>query len=278
MKYKFIAVDIDGTLLNSKGELTPKTRKWIHRVWKDGILFAISTGRPIQGVMPLIEEIGLDLPLITYNGSMVLMANSKEIIYQRVMKPEAVREVYRLGEKEDLTMILWSENTLFTNRIDGRSKDYASLTGTPLQLVDSLASIEKRITKMLWYDEVDRIQQLAGSIPTVLMNKEVVSHTSLPYFLEFVDRQASKAIAIDVLVRKYGIKREEVMAIGDSYNDASMLEYAGLGVAMGNAPEKIKRLADVVTTGCDEEGVAHAIEKYIYGGLSDERDTDQQVL
>jgi hypothetical protein len=266
LSYKFIAVDIDGTLLNSKGVLTTKTKAAIHRVWNDGIVFAISTGRPIQGVMPLVEEIGLDLPLITYNGSMVLTAKTREIIYQCVMDPQAVHSVYRLGEAWDVTMLIWSENALYTNRIDERSKEYASWTGTPLQLLTSVTSLASKVTKILWYDQVERTRQMAAQVAQVLNNDLVVSHISLPFILEFVDHRASKAIAIDVLAKEYGIRQDEVMAIGDSYNDLTMLEYAGLGVAMANAPEDIRRIADVVTKSCDEEGVAYAIEKFIYGG------------
>lgn len=275
MKYKLIAVDIDGTLLNSQGILTKRTRDTIHRLWKDGIHFAISTGRPIQGVMPLVEEIGLDLPLITYNGSMVLTATTREVIYQRVMEPHAVRDVYALGESLGVTMLLWSNNRLYTNRVNEKSKYYSKITNTELERIDSLETLEKETTKILWHDEVERINELLASIPGRFNNESVVYHTSRPYFLEFVDKEASKAIAIEVLSKSYSITRDQVMAIGDSYNDISMLEYAGLGVAMGNAPEDIKKVADVITATCDEDGVAEAIEKYVYGGSLDEGNTDQ---
>lgn len=275
MKYKLIAVDIDGTLLNSKGELTQRTRDAIHKAWKDGIVFTISTGRPIQGVMPLVEEIGLDIPLITYNGSMVLTATTREVIYQRVMEAHAVRDVYKLGISWDVTMLVWSNNRLYTNRVDELSEKYSSLTNTPLELIESLEELEEEITKILWYDEVERINEMLASIPGVFQNESVVYHTSRPYFLEFVDKGASKAIAIEVLSQNYQIEREQVIAIGDSYNDESMLEYAGLGVAMGNAPEDIKAIADVITASCDEDGVAAAIEKYVYGGTLDEGNSDQ---
>lgn len=278
MKIKFIAADIDGTLLNSKGELTLKTREAIHRVWKDGIVFAISTGRPIQGVLPLVEEIGLDLPLITYNGSMVLTAKTREVLYERVLVPEGVRQVYELGLQWDVTMLLWSENQLFTNRMDERAHKYSGLTGTPLQPITQLEPLLHKTTKILWYDDVKRIEEYETLLPQFLNNEQIVHHTSRPYFLEFVDREASKAIAIEQMITHYGIKREEVMAIGDGYNDVSMIRYAGLGVAMGNAPEDIKQGADRVTASCDEDGVAQAIEKYVYGGPNDEGSLDHPIL
>ena len=266
MTYKLIAVDIDGTLLNSKGELTQITKDKILKAVDNGVVFTISTGRPIQGVMPLVEKIGLDIPLITYNGSMVLKANTMEVLYSRTLENSDSRQIYTIGEDWDITMMIWSDNKLYSNKDNKKSNYYSEITNTPLILVNSLEEVSKGVTKFLWYEDEDKIKKFMPELMERLKSETVSVHTSRPYFLEFVDRMASKAIAIEKLSEVYDIKREEVIAIGDSYNDISMLEYAGMGVAMENAPEDIKKIADYITKSCDEDGVAYAIDKFIFGG------------
>jgi Cof subfamily protein (haloacid dehalogenase superfamily) len=121
------------------------------------------------------------------------------------------------------------------------------------------------VTKMLWIIP----SQEAGRLRTemlALLDDRVNCHTSQPHLMEFVDAGASKGLALAAVGMAYGIKREEMIAVGDGYNDVSMLEYAGLGVAMGNAPEEIKALCQYTTLSNDEDGVAAVIEKYILGG------------
>jgi hypothetical protein len=120
----------------------------------------------------------------------------------------------------------------------------------------------KGINKLLWYDEIERINAFEKEMHD-LLGPSVNFHTSQPFFLEFVDVNASKAIALEKLGAYYGIQREEMIAIGDGFNDLSMIEYAGLGVAMENAPEEIKRIADYVTLSNENDGVAYVIEQFI---------------
>lgn len=266
MTYKLIAVDIDGTLLNSKGELTQKTKEKIVEAVNEGVVFTISTGRPIQGVMPLVEKIGLDIPLITYNGSMVLKAKTMEIIYSRSLMAEDSKKIFQIGSDWDMTMMIWSDNKLYSNKENEKSGHYSQITNTPLIVVKSMEEVEAGVTKFLWYEDENKIKEFMPDLIGRLNSKTVSVHTSRPYFLEFVDSMASKAIAIEKLGEVYDIKREEVIAIGDSYNDISMLEYAGMGIAMDNAPDDIKKIADYVTKSCDDDGVAHAIDRFIFGG------------
>ncbi|NTW71394.1 MAG: HAD family phosphatase [Eubacteriaceae bacterium] len=265
MKYKLIAVDIDGTLLNSEGKLTEVTRSAIRKAVDAGAVFTISTGRPVQGVTSLVEEIGLDLPLITYNGSMVLKAKTREIIYSRTMTDKDAKMVYQTAVEWDVNMILWSDNKLYSTRDNEKSRYYSHITKTELNIIENFEDIKAGITKILWYEEPEVLKDFLVELDKLLDKDSVVFHTSRPYFLEFVDKGASKAIAIEKLGEEYGIKREEIIAIGDSYNDISMISYAGLGVAMNNAPDDIKAIADYITKSCDEDGVAHVIREFILG-------------
>lgn len=150
--------------------------------------------------------------------------------------------------------------------MDERAAKYSELSGTPPIKYENIEElIGKGINKILWYDEVERINEFQKELQGKL-SSTVNFHTSQPFFLEFVDVNASKAIALEKLGEYYGIKREEMIAIGDGFNDLSMIEYAGLGVAMENAPSEIKEAADFVTLSNEDDGVAYVIEKFILSG------------
>jgi hypothetical protein len=258
-----MAVDVDGTLLDDEKKLDAKTIETIKLAVKQGLIFTICTGRPIQGVVPLVEKIGLDLPFITYNGAMIIKGKSREILYDLKMTDEDARAVIELGTKYGTTISIWANNKLYVNRLNQKAYDYGALSNTkPLPINDLDAIIKSGVTKVLWYDQVETINKFQKEAGNYL-SKTINFHTSQPYFLEFVDHKASKAKALARLGEYYGIKQEEIIAVGDGYNDLSMIEYAGLGVAMANAEEAIREKADYITLTNNENGVAHVIEKFI---------------
>lgn len=263
MKYKLLAVDVDGTLVNNKREITPKTKEKIHEAIEKGVIFTISSGRPVQGVQLITKQLEADVPVITYNGAMVITGDSRKVIYSCTMKPEDAIQVESLGKERNTTIAIWSDNQLFVNRADERAAKYSELSGTEPKLYEDIEGlIAKGINKILWYDEVERINAFQKELQNVV-NPTINFHTSQPFFLEFVDVNASKAIALEKLGEFYGINRDEMIAIGDGFNDLSMIEYAGLGVAMENAPSEIKQAADFVTLSNENDGVAYVIEKFI---------------
>lgn len=263
MNYKLLAVDIDGTLLNSQGKLTDQTQKRIQEARERGVLFVLSTGRPIQGVKSLVDQIGGDFPLITYNGAMVLRGKSQEVLYSSSLRNEDLLEAYQAGEKRQATMLIWSDNKLYANKDNQKSRHYSSLTNTPFKVIETIDELNRPATKILWYEEENLLKEYQKELDGEIVSNTMVYHTSRPYFLEFVHRKASKAIAIEQLCQAFQIKREETIAVGDSYNDISMIEYAAVGVAMENAPDEIKEKADFITRDCDHEGVSHVIERFI---------------
>lgn len=263
MKYKLMAVDIDGTLLNSESIITEKTKKAIKFAVEKGLIFTISTGRPIQGVRPIAQELDIDLPFITYNGAMVIKGKSEEILYECNMSYNDAKTVYDLGVELDTTIMVWAKNKLYSNKINERTKKYSMLSRTtPVQITDVKSLLIQGPSKILWYDEVDVINDYIN-IAKNHVGKDVVFHTSRPWFLEFVDKHSTKAIAMQKLGEYYGISSEEMIAVGDGFNDLSMIEYAGLGVAMANSEEEIKKCANCVTLSNDEDGVAHVIHKFV---------------
>lgn len=262
MDYKLIAVDIDGTLLNSQGILTEKTRKAIQEAVDAGVIFVICTGRPIQGVKSLNEQINRDLPFITYNGAMVIKGRSKEILYERSLSTKLAEEIYHLGSKYNTSIIVWSDNKLYVNTENEKTKKYSESINTPYIKIDSISDIPTEITKMLWYDDHEKLAKYQADFKDKI-DKGIVHHFSRPFYLEFVDQKATKGIAIQKLCEVYGFTINQTIAVGDGYNDLSMIKEAGLGVAMENAPDDIKKEAQYITTSCDKDGVANVIYEFI---------------
>lgn len=265
MKYKLIAVDMDGTLLNSSKQITDKTADTVRRAIEQGVIFTLSTGRPIRGVEKYRQQLDLKFPIITYNGAMVVQGDTNEVVYSVNLEENDAVKIWQLGNSYGTTMCVWSNNTLYCNVLNERSYDYSKLTGIEPQLLTDISEILScGVTKILWYDDVDVISKWQREIQPEYFDS-VTFCTSQPIFLEFFNSKVSKAVAMEKIGEMYGVSSDEMIAIGDGFNDLSMIDYAGLGVAMANAPDEVKSHADYVTLSNDEDGVSHVIEKFVLG-------------
>ena len=263
MEYKLIAADMDGTLLNQCGEITPRTQEAIRKAVAKGVIFSVSTGRPIQGVGIYQHILNLKAPFITYNGAMIVASDTHEILFRQELEKEDARKILKAGRDYNTTMCVWSGNKLYGNVLNDRIHDYKKLSRVEPELIeDEEALLEQGITKILWYDEADSILRWQDELAIKDFTSTAFC-TSKPVFLEFFHSQVSKALALEKIGEMYHISREEMIAVGDGFNDLSMIEYAGLGVAMGNAPEEIKKKAAYVTSSNEEDGIACVIEKFI---------------
>ena len=263
MKYKFVAVDMDGTLLNSRGEITPVTVEAIRALADKDVVFTVSTGRPMQGVEKYKELLCLMGPVITYNGAMIVDAKDNTVLFEQGLLREDARKIWELGLKYDTTMCIWAGNQLYGNRLDEKIHDYKKLSGVePVLAEDVEMLLDIGITKILWYDGAERIEEILAQLSSEAFS-EVSYCTSKPTFLEFFSKKVSKAVAMEKIGELIGITREEMVAIGDGLNDLSMIRYAGLGVAMGNAAKEVKEHAQFITDTNDEEGVRKVLEKFL---------------
>ncbi|MGV8146413.1 MAG: Cof-type HAD-IIB family hydrolase [Alkaliphilus sp.] len=260
--YKLLALDVDGTLLNSKGEVSEKTIKGIRELVNKGVLVLICTGRPTQGTVELYKKLRLKMPVIAYNGAKIVNLDTGEILHEQNLKSIDVKKIVEIGEEFKTTIIVWSDNQLYSNSLNDNVMAYKELSGVEPIVIDNYENIiQQGATKVLWIDEVEKIAEFQKLLDTRL-DADVNYCTSKPYYLEFIDESISKGRALNILCDKYKIKREETIAIGDGQNDITMLEFAGAGVAMGNAPKEVKDKANYVTATNDKDGIALAIEKY----------------
>ncbi len=263
MAYKLLALDMDGTLLNSNGEIGVKTLDAIHKAQDQNVVVTLSTGRPLQGVDKYNGLLQIEAPAILYNGAMIVHTKTREILFEQKLNTEDARKIIELGEKYHTTMCIWSRNDLYVNVLNERVDAYKRLSDVePILIEDYEGLLAQGITKILWNDEIDRIDEFQEILAKETF-QEVSFCTSKPIFLELFSSKVSKAIAMKKVGEITGIQPSEMIAIGDGANDLSMIEYVGLGVAMGNAPDLVKEKADLVTLSNDCDGIAEVILNYI---------------
>lgn len=259
---KIIAADIDGTLLDSRSRLTDATVNAVKAAIKRGVKFVLSTGRPYQGIGKYIDALGLEnMPYILYNGAMVMIGG--KTVYSLTIDKSAALTVVDAGHARKSTMICWANNELYCEELSEKIDFYKSISGVEPIIVRSLADVaELGITKFVWYDDPVSTARYHEEMKSLVGDKLNV-HPSRVDFLEFVNKNCSKAVALHIVLDAFGIKREQSVAIGDGFNDLPMLEYAGLGVAMGNADARVKERCGLVTDDCDHDGLARFIENNI---------------
>lgn len=266
--YKLIAIDIDGTLLNDNKEITKEVNEAIQAAKARGVKVVICTGRPIGGVRPLIEELKLqdeDEYVITYNGALVQNTHTNEVVAEESLTFKDLKVLYDLSVELNSPMHYFDTKTVYTpnKEINYYTLYEAYINKIPLQYkpIDEVSE-DMPIPKLMFIDEPERLNDVIAAIPESF-KEQYAMVKSAPFFLEILHPSVSKGNAVKQLAEKLGIKREEVICMGDGENDLSMIEYAGCGVAMANAEPSVKELAKFHTLSNNENGVAYAIEKLI---------------
>mgnify|MGYP003290192019 CR=1 FL=1 len=259
-KYKMIAVDLDGTLLTHDKKIPQDALDKINEIVKTDKIFAISTGRSYFGVSEYINKIDADIPLILYNGGIVRFSKTDKVLLSNHLTSKKAHEIIDIIDKEDGTFIYWSDDVLFSTKNNQRVKDYSTLSKLEAKIVSNDEIDYDKINKIIWIDKNEKLVKYQNTILKDL--KEINYFLSTEEFLEFVSSSVSKENALKVLLDYYNIEKEELIAVGDSFNDLSMICFAGLGVAMGNAFDEVKKKADLVTETNEDGGVLEILRKY----------------
>lgn len=264
--YKLIALDMDGTLLNEDKEISLRNKVAIKKAREKGVKVVISTGRPISGIKKYMEQLGMnkeDDYAIVFNGSRIQKAKTGEVIFNRSLKGRELKELHRLSEKLNLNIHAFDGETCITNRENYYSNMEAEWNGVDLKVVDfEDYDDEHEIVKAIMVEKPEILEKAEKLIPAEFYEKYTIVK-SAPFFLEFIEKNSNKGEGVKALANHMGITMDNVICIGDAENDLHMIKYAGLGVAMGNAFEEVKKEADIITGTNQEDGVALVIEKFI---------------
>lgn len=267
-QYKLIALDMDGTLLDSRHEIPKRVKEAIAAAKAKGVTVALCTGRPLKGIRPQLEELGMNEKgnySITYNGAFVQDNFTQQAVSHKTMSASQILELLTLAKKAGSRSHFLDLERVYT--VDLEVSDYTILdcyiTKSHLNIVTpENIDPEKIYTKFMLVDHPEIIDGALTYLDDAFHEKYTVIR-SQPFFLEIMNKDANKGTGVEILARTLGIKQEEVICVGDQENDRHMIEYAGLGVAMGNAVDSIKSIANHITATNNEAGVARVIEEFI---------------
>ncbi|MBO5397406.1 MAG: HAD family phosphatase [Clostridia bacterium] len=289
--YKIIAIDLDGTLLNSFGEITPNTKEVLKKAIEKGAQVVLASGRPVSAIENIANEIGAEEYLISGNGALVYDIKEKKIVYDKFLSKEQVLEIVDICEENSIYCNVYTEqeviakslnyNVLFYHKENAKKPEGKR---TNINIVSNLRKYIEELSadsKFLKVTVCDPNRLIFNGIIRKLRNIETidvldVSHMSrktikdgtddvqIEYFYtEITNKNVNKWSAIEYLLEKENIKPEEVMAIGDNVNDKEMIQNAGLGVVMGNSSPQMKEMADIVVSDNNSDGIVEAVEKFI---------------
>lgn len=259
-KIKMIVTDMDGTLLNNDLEISNKNCQAIRQAVDAGIIFAIATGRMFEAAVPYAQTIGINIPLITYNGAMVKESQSGKILFEQTMDENISREIFQYGKSIGLHMHGYWGGEVYTDKLDDNSRWYSMVIRKPvIEIGDNLFNIKHKTYKILGMAQPHLFRSQWNDLGCRFHNKVEIT-SSYPNFLEILTPGLNKWTAVKNLAQQYNIKNEEIMCIGDNHNDLSMIINAGVGVTVANASGEVKTTAKMRVASNNDDGVAEAIE------------------
>ncbi|MCR5254742.1 MAG: Cof-type HAD-IIB family hydrolase [Acetatifactor sp.] len=269
MSRKILILDIDGTLTNSKKEITEATKRKLWEIMEAGHMVILGSGRPTPGMRRYEKELELKKYggyLMSFNGGRIVECATGNVISQLVLPMNVPSELFQFANMEKCGLISY-ENDLVISAFE--PDDYvqweAHINGLEIKVVDNFAEyIDFPENKCLMTAPPKKAAEIEKKLQKIY-GETLSVYRSEPYFIEIMPKGVDKAAGIDSMLRVLGASRHDTIACGDGFNDISMIKYAEVGVAMANAAEEVKEVADFITGSNDEDGLITVIDKFILG-------------
>jgi Cof subfamily protein (haloacid dehalogenase superfamily) len=264
MPYRLVAMDLDDTLLTDELTISEATQRSMAEAIARGAHLTIATGRMFASAQKIARQLGLNVPIVTYQGSLIKNLMDEEVLYERSVPAEAAVQIYEFCQKYGMHVQTYIDDKLYVQADNEKIQGYAKMSNVPYIVEPDFMPIitHPKQTKLVVIDEADRLDRLMPEIREKL-GPDIHMTKSKPHFLEFMHREGTKGHALRFLAAHYGIPMEETIGMGDAMNDREMIEAAGLGVAMANAVPALKEIADYVTLSNNEDGVKHVLDKFV---------------
>lgn len=264
---KLLVLDIDGTLTNSQKEITKETKRAIKQIQERGHKVMLASGRPTPGMRRFEKELELEKYggyLLSFNGGRIINCRTGEVVFQKMFPSILLPQAYRFAKDNKCGLITYLGDRIISA---GPSDQYIELesriNGMPVVPVnDFLGFVDFEVNKLLMTAEPERAEKYV-EILNQKYGDMISVYRSEPFFIEWMPKGIDKATSIDRMLSTVGLTRENTICCGDGYNDLTMIEYAGVGVAMANAQEKVKETADYITASNDEDGIVQVIDEFI---------------
>lgn len=269
MNKKILILDIDGTLTNSKKEITPKTLEALIKVQEAGHRIMLASGRPTHGVKWVSDALQLEKfggYILNFNGARITDVKSNKVVYQQTFPKEYMKPLYEYALAHDMGFMTYEKNyLLYATRLDEYMEFEARLNHLELKYVkDIISYVDFDINKCLFTAAKDVAPSLEKEL-AALYDRKLSIYRSEPFFIEAMPLGVDKATSLDRLFSIIGVDKKDTIACGDGFNDMSMIQYAGIGVAMANAQDAVKEAADVITKKTnDEDGLLEIIDNYLF--------------
>lgn len=266
-KTMVLVLDIDGTLTNSKKEITERTKNAVIDTMKRGHKVILASGRPTYGMHRYEKELELKENggfLLSFNGGRIVDCTSGRVVYQKTLPKQVIPRLYDFAIDNDCGLITYeNENIILGTRMDDYIGIESRINGMEVKKVENFVEyVDFDVNKCLMTalpekaeKYVELLQEEFGDILSI--------YRSEPFFIEIMPKNIDKAKSLDRMLSSVGLYRENTICCGDGYNDISMIQYAGIGVAMENAQEKVKDSADFITRSNDMDGIVVVIDKFI---------------
>lgn len=261
---KLIASDLDGTLIGRDLQVSERTKRAIARAQALDIPVVLATGRMFRATVPFAEACNISTPLITYQGAMIREVDALAPWWHRTVPATLALEALAALRETGLHVNLYLDDELVIERVTPESELYCSYSKVVPQLTPSLEdALHEEPTKMVAIGEPSQIQHWLPILQERFKGRLYVTE-SLPMFLEIAHPAISKSAALRQVAERYGVHPQDIVAFGDGMNDMDMLLYAGLGVAMGNAPAAVKAVANRIAPPQSQDGVAQILEELLF--------------
>ena len=288
--YKMIAVDLDGTMLNSYGEVSENTKRVVKETIQKGTDVVIASGRSIDSIKSIAEEIGSTKYIVAGNGAVVYDIKNDKILYEKYIPKNKALDIIKICEQNSIYYNVYTNKSIIADSLRYNVLYYykenlkkSESKRTNITLVENIEHYIKEMKdeKIMKIFVCDITKSVFNSIVKTFspiqdidildishMSRKIIKHGTVEvpieyYYTEISMKNVDKWFAIEFLINKLGIQKEEVIAIGDNMNDKKMIEEAGIGVTMKGSAPTVTEVADFITEDNNNEGVARAIEKYV---------------
>ncbi len=266
MKYKMLAVDLDDTVVGKDGHISDAVIQALQQATKKGVYVVLATGRPIGGITHVAKQLQLNPQYsfhLGFNGGHIMDATHTNTIYHQGLTHSSFRKLFTFAKEKDVSLLTYTDTSILCSKRNHEAECEQQLTTMPLDVNPNyIANLPQTLTKAMIVEEHQVLLSLEEDLRNLLQDELFITF-SKPFFLECMCEGVNKGAGLLHLAKTLEIDASEIIAIGDSDNDLSMLAIAGCGVAMGNAKEHIKQQADYVCEHIDEDGVAKTIQKFI---------------
>lgn len=266
--YRLLVLNLDGTLTNSKKEISDRNLNTLLHLQQQGVRIVLASGRPTYGIAPLAETLQLKQYggfILSYNGGEITNWATGQLMYKNLLPDGVLPILYTAAVRHNQAILTYDNEFILTEDPDNKYVHHeAFLNKMQIRPTDDfLRDVPQPLPKCLIVGDPDELIRTESELSLRLQGRISV-YRSEPFFLELVPQGIDKARSLTVLLDELGMTREQMVAMGDGYNDLSMIRFAGMGVAMANAQEPVKKAADYITLSNDEDGVAAAVEKLFF--------------